>query len=166
MTPQRPRQSPAPGGGPERGPPASGASAPQLRARRGKPRSHLRSTVSVSVRPRTLCRRQSSRCGSSFRNLTASTSMRRMARILFCKVGNSPAGQEQVAESLEKEPEPQPPSGSRHRTATPSPHLPAADACQIQMGSRSLRSRAERLWASLPVWIFGIRSTVPSGCFQ
>ena len=56
---------------------------------------HLRSMVRVSVRPRTLCRRLSSLCGSSFRNRTASTSMRRMARILFCKVGNSPSDQEQ-----------------------------------------------------------------------
>lgn len=60
--------------------------------------------------PRTLCRRLSSRCGSSFRNRTASTSMRRMARILFCKVGNSPVGREQLVSCGRKSQKSKPPS--------------------------------------------------------
>ena len=82
---------------------------------------HLRSMVRVSVRPRTLCRRLSSLCGSSFRNRTASTSMRRMARILFCKVGNSPSDQEQRVSRRSK--------GKKSRPPSQTPTLDMVEKC-------------------------------------
>lgn len=84
--------------------------------------------------PRTLCRRLSSRCGSSFRNRTASTSMRRMARILFCKVGNSPVGQEQLESCGRKSQKSKPPSCI--------PAVERVEKCglqQPQCGSRMIR---------------------------
>lgn len=51
---------------------------------------YLLRLLSVSVRLLTLFSMLSSLCGSSFRNLTASTSTRSTARILVCKAGNSP----------------------------------------------------------------------------
>lgn len=72
---------------------------------------YLRNMVKVSVMPRTLWSRLSSLWGSSFRNRTASTSIRKMARILFCRVGNSPASQEQRVSCRRKS-----------RTGSPTPH--------------------------------------------
>lgn len=86
------RPRPTAGPAPLQTPPPAPAAPPRPLRRSG----HLLNMVRVSVMPRTLCRRLSSLCGSSFRNRTASTSIRRMARILFCKVGNSPVGQEQL----------------------------------------------------------------------
>lgn len=145
---------------------------PRPPAHPGEP-GHLRSMVSVSVMLRTLCRRLSSLCGSSFRNRTASTSMRRMARILFCRVGNSPAGQEQWVSRRRGSQDSEAPPRTRDWTglcawgspaAVPLTHLQATDVCQTETDSMRPRARTELLMTSLPVCIFGIRSPVPSGC--
>lgn len=104
---------------------------------------YLRNMVRVSVMLRTLCRRLSSLWGSSFRNRTASTSMRKMARILFCKVGNSPVGQEQRVSWRKSGIRPHPTharwvgSGAWGSSAAAlRTHLQEADACQTEPGSK------------------------------
>lgn len=123
--------------------------------------TYLRNMVRESVMLRTLCRRLSSLWGSSFRNRTASTSMRKMARILFCKVGNSPAGQEPRVSCRRKggqDPIPRAhPRGRDHGV-----HQPQRSACiSDTAGSKWPWARAEVLCTSLPVCLFGIKATVP-----
>lgn len=110
-------------------------------AARGPP-AHLRSMVRVSVRPRTLCRRLSSLCGSSFRKRTASTSMRRMARILFCKVGNSPADQEQRVSHRSKGKTSRPPLRPQHWTRLGSVGVQEAEQVQCDLGGGCSPSRS------------------------